>query len=273
MADYIEDSPVTYEIRGQKPYSPKNYNGKFMGKVTIKTALASSLNIPSVKLLAENGVQSMIDLGQAMGITTWEERDRFGLSLALGGGEVKMVDLAQAYSILANLGDKVRVNPILEVRNYLGETVYEKSTESQRVVEPEYSFLINQALSDNLARAPVFGINSKLVIPNKKVAVKTGTTNNLRDNWCIGWTPSALVAVWVGNNDNQPMSWVASGVSGATPIWQKIMTKVLEGREDEDWEVPAGVYRARACGKEDYFVANQESRIKCVGGTPTPTIF
>jgi len=273
MNDYIEDTPVTYEIRGQKPYSPKNYNGKFMGKVTIKTALASSLNIPSVKLLAENGVQSMIDLATDMGITTWEDRNRFGLSLALGGGEVKMIDLAQAYSVFANLGDKVAINPVLEIRNYLGEMVYSKTAEKQRVVEPGYSFLINQALSDNNARSPVFGLNSKLVIKGKTVAVKTGTTNNLRDNWCIGWTPNTLVAVWVGNNGNQPMSWVASGVSGATPIWQNIMSEMLRDKSNEEWRVPEGIYRAKACGREDYFVGGQESRIRCIESTPTPSPF
>lgn len=272
LMDLIEDSPVTYEIRGQKPYTPKNYNGRFMGRVTLKTALASSLNIPSVKLLAENGIQNMIDLASSMGITTWEDRSRFGLSLALGGGEVKMVDLAQAYSIFANLGDKVVINPILQIDNYLGEMIYQKTTESYRIVDPKYAFLINEALSDNMARAPVFGTNSKLVIGGKTVAVKTGTTNNLRDNWCIGWTPNLLTAVWVGNNNNEPMSWVASGVSGATPIWQNMMKNILNDRDNENWVIPTGVYKARACGKEDWFTNGGEARVKCPELLPTPTI-
>ena len=244
-----------------------------MGKVTLKTALASSLNIPSVKLLAQNGIDNMIDLAENMGITTWKDRSRFGLALALGGGEVRMTELANAYSILANLGDKTEISPVLEIRNYLGEVIYRPSGEKKQVVPAKYAFLINDALSDNNARAPVFGTNSKLNIAGKTVAVKTGTTNSLKDNWCIGWTPSILVAAWVGNNDSSPMSWVASGVSGATPIWSRIMTKMLEGKENEKWEIPNGVYKAKACGREEYFVDGNESKIKCpikVDLTPTP---
>lgn len=267
----IDDSPVTYNIKGQKPYTPKNYNGKFMGNVTIRTALGSSLNVPSVKLLAENGVENMISLGEKMGISTWGEKSRFGLSLALGGGEIKMTDLVQAYSVLANLGKKVEINPIVRIENYLGEVIYEKKGEEKNVVEARYAFLINDVLADNEARTPIFGPNSKLVIPGKRVAVKTGTTNNLKDNWCIGWTPSYLVAVWVGNNDGRPMSWVASGVTGATPIWNRTMRSLVDDEEAEDWPIPEGVYRAKACGREDYFVDGGEKKIKCLP-TTTPGI-
>ena len=264
----IADSPVTYYIKGQEPYTPRNYTGKFLGTVTIKTALAASLNVPSVKLLAENGVGKMIDLAEKMGIETWTDRSRYGLSLALGGGEVKMIDMAQAYSVFANLGQKIEINPIKKIENYLGEVVYQKEVEGEMVVAPKYTFLINEALSDDQARAPVFGLNSKLKIGNKKVAVKTGTTNNLKDNWCIGWTPSFLVAVWVGNNDGTPMNWVASGISGATPIWNRMMTKLLEGREEERWQEPEGVYRAKVCGREEYFTDGREKGMGCV---PKPT--
>lgn len=265
----ITDDPVTYLIPGQKPYSPKNYTGKYLGTVTLKTALGSSLNVPSVKLLVTNGVNNMIDLAEQMGITTWKERNRFGYSLALGSGEVKMTELSQAYSIFANLGEKVKVSPILEIKNYLGEVIYKKTTEKTGVILPGEAFLINDALSDNQARTPIFGPNSKLVIPGKTVAVKTGTTNNLKDNWCIGWTPSYLVSVWVGNNDATPMSWVASGVSGATPIWNRIMTNILAGKENEKWEIPSGVDKANICGKDGYFMSGSQINIKC---PPTPTI-
>lgn len=241
LSDSIEDGPVSYEIAGQKNYVPQNYNGKYMGTVSLKTALASSLNIPSVKLLKENGVENMIRLGQKMGINTWQEEERYGLSLALGAGEVKMIEMAGAYNIFANLGEKIEINPVLEVKNYLGEKVYQKEAEKEEVVEAKYCYLINEALSDNDARAPIFGTNSLLKIEGKKVAVKTGTTNNLRDNWCIGWTPSYLVAVWVGNNNNSPMSWVASGVSGATPIWNRIMKELLANKEKEEWAMPEGI--------------------------------
>jgi len=232
---YIEDNPVSYYVPGQKVYSPKNYNGKYMGKVTLRMALASSLNVPSVKLLAENGVNNMIDLAESMGITTWKERDMYGLSLALGSGEVKMTEIAQAYSIFANLGEKVKINPIYKIDNYLGENIYKKEKEIKEIFDPNLALTINNILSDDLARSPIFGLNSKLKIEGKTVAVKTGTTNNLKDNWCIGWTPNYLVAAWVGNNDGTPMSWVASGISGATPIWNKIMTKILSNKIDEQW--------------------------------------
>jgi membrane carboxypeptidase/penicillin-binding protein len=268
----IDDSPITYKIRGQKPYSPQNYNGKYMGRVTLKTALASSLNIPSVKLLDKNGVGEMVKLGREMGITTWEDANRFGLSLALGSGEVKMVDLAGAYSIFANMGDKVELNPIEEIRNFLGQKVYQKRIEPKKVIDPRYAFLINQALSDDQARAPIFGLNSKLKINGKTVAVKTGTTNSLRDNWCIGWTPKYLVVSWVGNNDNSPMSWVASGVSGATPIWNRIIHQMIDPLPDEKWMSPEGVNKAKVCGREEYFVNGTEAEVKCAPtGTLSPT--
>jgi len=233
--DYIDDSPVSYYVPGQKPYTPQNYTGKYLGKVTLRTALASSLNVPSVKLLAENGVNNMIDLAEKMGITTWTDRSRYGLSLALGSGEIKMTELAQAYTIFANSGEKVEINPVYKIDNYLGENIYTKEKETEQIVDPNLALTIDSILSDNNARAPIFGLNSKLKIEGKTVAVKTGTTNNLKDNWCIGWTPNYLVAAWVGNNDATPMSWVASGVSGATPIWNRIMTKILENKIDEQW--------------------------------------
>jgi len=239
----IDDSPISYPSAGlgQKPYTPQNYSGKYLGTVTLKTALASSLNIPSVKLLYANGVENMRNLGILMGITTWNDPSRFGLSLALGANEVKMIDMAGAYATFANLGEKVEINPILRINNYMNEEIYYKNIESKKIFEDDYAYIINWTLSDNLARSPIFGLNSKLKINGKTVAVKTGTTNNLRDNWCIGWTPSYLVAVWVGNNDNSPMSRVASGISGATPIWNRIMTMMLEGKNNEDWKMPSGV--------------------------------
>lgn len=267
----VEDTPVSYPIKGQKPYTPQNYNGKYLGKVTLKTALASSLNIPSVKLLNQNGVENMINLGKKMGINTWEDKNRFGLSLALGSGEVKMTELAQAYSIFANLGNKIEINPILKIDNYLGEEIYKKKTEKEEVVDPKHAFLINSALSDDSARAPIFGLNSKLKIKDKTVAVKTGTTNSLRDNWCIGWTPDYLVATWVGNNDNSPMSWVASGVTGATPIWNKIMSGLIQDKPDNPWATPSGIIKAKKCGKEEYFIQGTEDKVKCFSYKPTPT--
>ncbi|MDD4938030.1 MAG: PBP1A family penicillin-binding protein [Candidatus Shapirobacteria bacterium] len=268
LASIISDSPVTYPSTspGQKPYSPQNYNGKYMGEVTLRTALASSLNIPSVKLLEKNGVSNMIDLAESMGINTWVDRNRFGLSLALGSGEVKMIELAGAYSIFANLGEKIEINPILEIKNYLGENIYKKEIEKKNLIKPEYAYLIDSALSDNQARSPIFGNNSKLVIPKKTVAVKTGTTNNLKDNWCIGWTPSYLTVSWVGNNDSSPMSWVASGISGATPIWNQLTNLILKDKINEEWQIPNGLVKKNICGRTEWVLAGSELKINC----PTP---
>lgn len=273
LSDWIDDAPVTYRIPGQKNYTPQNYNGKYMGRVTLKTALASSLNIPSVKLLESNGVKNMIDLAETMGITTWKDRSRFGLSLALGAGEVKMVDMAQAYSNFANLGNKIKINPIIEIEDYRGENIYTKRVEPQRIFTPELAYLIDMALSDDMARAPIFGTGSKLFIPGKTVAVKTGTTNNLKDNWAIGWTPKYLVAAWVGNNDATPMSWVASGISGATPIWNRGMHLMIDKTEDVPFAVPTGVIKEKVCGKEEWFLAGTEKKIACpTMAKPSPTL-
>lgn len=268
----IDDNPVSYKIAGQKAYTPQNYTGKYLGTVTLKTALASSLNIPSVKLLNENGVENMIDLAEKMGITTWTDRSRFGLSLALGAGEVKMIDIAQAYSIFANLGEKIKINPIISIDNYLDENVYQKKITKEKIAGERESFLINEALSDNQARAPIFGANSLLNVSGHKVAVKTGTTNNLKDNWCIGWTPTYLVAVWVGNNDARPMSWVASGVSGATPIWNRVMKGLISKEKNEIWTTPKGLYQSEICGQKEWYDKGGEKRAKCLSPTATPTI-
>ncbi len=262
LSTIIDDSPTSYYIPGQDVYTPQNYGNKYFGPVTLKTALASSLNIPSVKLLNQNGVENMIDLAESMGINTWKERNRFGLALALGGGEVRMIEMAEAYGVFANLGERVLLNPILEIENYLGEIIYQKQVKKEKVVESKHAYLINSILSDNEARSPVFGLNSQLKIDGKTVAVKTGTTNNLRDNWCIGWTPSFLVSVWVGNNNNEPMNYVASGVSGATPIWNQIMKNLIKNN-NENWPIPEDVYRINVCGKEDFFVDGTERNITC----------
>jgi membrane carboxypeptidase/penicillin-binding protein len=120
-------------------------------------------------------------------------------------------------------------------------------------------------LSDDNARSPVFGLGSKLKIPGKTVAVKTGTTNSLKDNWCIGWTPEVMVAAWVGNNDNSPMSWVASGVSGATPIWNRIMREILPvNTPDVTWKMPEGIYKSNICGTDGIFTDGREKKIECL---------
>ena len=250
----IEDTPITYHVAGSKPYSPQNYDGKFHGKVPLREALASSYNVPAVKLLAQLGVPNLLDKGAQMGITTWEDRNRFGLSLTLGGGEVLMTDMATMYGVFANSGSKVPLNPILQVTNYQGEVLYHNecalagtNCPTQEVLNPGVAYLITHILSDNAARTPAFGPLSTLVIPGQQVAVKTGTTNNLRDNWTIGYSSDRVVAVWVGNNDNTPMSHVASGITGASPIWNKIMRQQLSPENPHVFAKPETVTSVAFC--------------------------
>ncbi|TSC86088.1 MAG: penicillin-binding protein [Microgenomates group bacterium Gr01-1014_16] len=262
-ASTIDDSPITYRVPGSPPYSPVNYDGRYHGRVTLRTALGSSYNIPAVKLLSANGVNNMLDLGRKMGISTWADSSRFGLSLTLGGGEVTILDMAVTYATLANYGNRVDLHPILSVKNSKGRVLEEfKSAPPQPVLDPKIAFLVTDILTDNSARTPAFGPRSLLVIPNNTVAVKTGTTNNLRDNWTLGYTPDRLVAVWVGNNDNTPMSYVASGVTGASPIWNKIMSALLKNSPSTGFPPPSGLARLVTCsGRSDYFLS---------GTTPPP---
>jgi len=277
-ATILSDTPITYQVAGQPPYSPKNYDNRFHGNIPLRIALASSYNVPAVKVLSAFGVDRMIDLGEKMGITTWTDRSRFGLSLTLGGGEVKMIDMAVVYGTLANLGGRVDLNPILEVKNYKGEILQKTPQEikKERVLEPTIDYLLTDILSDNLARTPAFGPNSWLNIKDHPhVAVKTGTTQNLRDNWTIGYTPDFVVAVWVGNNDNSPMSYVASGVTGASPIWNKTMTFLLKDLPDKAFPSPEELIRVEICpltatlscegcgGKWEYFLPGTEPKSHC----------
>jgi 1A family penicillin-binding protein len=227
-------------------YRPKNYDGKDHGPVQLRQALGSSLNIPSVKLLQLVGVKNMLATAYKMGLTTLEPTsanvNRFGLSVTLGGGEVRLIDLAAAYSAFANGGLKVEPTAILKVEDQSGKTLTEfRPVAGKRVLSEGVAFLINDILSDNNARLITFGANSLLKLANFPVAVKTGTTDDQRDNWAIGWTPDRIVGVWVGNNDNSQMKQVASGVSGATPIWRRIMLAVVNSQPVKGWPVPNDV--------------------------------
>lgn len=272
-ATILNDTPVTYKIPNQPSYSPVNYDGKFHGKVPLRYALGNSYNVPAVKTLAEVGVDQMIEQGKRMGIKNWEDKNRYGLSLTLGGGEVTMLDMARVYGTLANRGIKQELNPILEVTDYQGRVLERFSFENGvRAVPEEVAFILTDILSDNQARTIAFGPSSLLNIPGKKVAVKTGTSNDLRDNWAIGFTPSFVVVAWVGNNNNSPMSRVASGVTGATPIWHEIMKSLLEGVGNEELPPPASVTKILCRGRWEYFVKGTEPAGGCPPiSTPPPS--
>jgi membrane peptidoglycan carboxypeptidase len=274
-ASILDDSPITYQIPGSTPYSPVNYDGKFHGKVPLRFAFANSFNVPAVKTLQAVGIPAMVSMAKQMGITTWGDPSDYGLSLTLGAAEVKMTDMATVYGTVANLGKKVTLDPILKVSNFDQSVSYQKQEELPNLVlDPGVAYIISNILADNNARSLEFGLNSPLDIPNHTVSVKTGTSDNKRDNWTIGFTPSDLVAVWVGNNDNSPMSQtLASGITGAAPIWNKIMTLLLGNASSVTEQMPDDVVMKKCQGRNEYFIKGTENTPDCnFVATPSATV-
>lgn len=228
-------------------YTPANYDGKFRGPMQIRFALANSINIPAVKALARVGIKDVMEKAYEMGIENWrptaENLKSVGLSLVLGGRETSLLEEVTAYSVFANKGVKQEPVAILKVTDSKNHKLFEnKKKNGQKVLSEEIAFLISHILLDNNARSEAFGTRSFLNIPGKTVSVKTGTTDQKRDNWTIGYTPSFVVGVWVGNNDNSPMNpAIASGVTGASPIWNRIMRFVLKDKKDEQFSKPDNV--------------------------------
>lgn len=231
---------------GQPPYNPVNYDGEYRGPVQVRYALGNSINVAAVKMLGLVGIRDMLQTAYDLGLTTLPPTDetlkRVGLSIALGGGEVRLLELTGAYSAFMNQGHKVEPMAILKVEDSEGKVLEEHDPEKgRRVISEQQAFLIADILSDNQARIEVFGPNSLLNIPGWDVAVKTGTTNDKRDNWTIGGNQHVVVGVWVGNNDFSPMKQVASGVTGASPIWRSILLEALNGKEKVSFNPPGGI--------------------------------
>ena len=246
----IMDVLTTFPGGADKPeYNPVNYDGKYRGPMQLRFALGNSINIVAVKLLAMVGIKDVLETSYSMGITTLPPTqgtlNRVGLSLTLGGGEVRLLDLTDAYSPFMNKGYKVEPLAILKVEDKDGRVLEEaKPSLGKRVLSEEQAFLIANILSDNLARETIFGLNSLLNISGKQIAVKTGTTNDRRDNWTIGGNSQAVVGVWVGNNDNSQMLNVASGVTGASPIWRRVLLETLAGKSNVSFDIPSGIVSA-----------------------------
>lgn len=239
-------SPSTYvsDIRtcfpngaGQPDYCPINWDEKFWGPMSVRTALSNSRNIPAVKMLQVVGMQNMIDLAHELGITTLNEPERYGLALTLGGGEVRPLDMAQVFATFAALGRRTDLTPILKVEDPEGKVLYDHRPTSKQVIEPEYVYLLNDVLSDPVARRSTFGNSLEI---GRTLATKTGTTNDNKDAWTIGYTPELVSVVWVGNFNNDPMNGIM-GSTGATPIMKGYMTRALTGAPDLDWQRPENV--------------------------------
>jgi 1A family penicillin-binding protein len=258
----ISDTPVSYRINNQI-YKPANYDGRYHGAVSLRTALGSSYNIPAVRTLEKIGINKMIEKGEKMGISTWNRND-LGLSLTLGGGEVRMLDLVKVYGSLANKGVLKDLKVILKISDYKGKNLpLPPQKKDIKAVSEEIAFIISDILSDNTARTPAFGPNSQLSIPGKTVAVKTGTSDLKRDNWTIGYTPTFLAAVWVGNNDNSPMDQrIASGITGATPIWNQIVNYYIHDKNDTPFYKPWGIKTCLVNGRYEYYIKGTQPK-KC----------
>ena len=235
------DAPVTFPGGPEGEYKPVNYDGKYRGPLSLRTALGSSINIVAVKLLKIVGIDNVITTAEKLGITTLNDPRRYGLSLTLGGGEVTLLELTGAYTAFATGGIKKEVTPILEVKDSLGRTLEAyRESDGVRVINEGSAYILNSILSDDGARSLVFGSGSLLSIPN--VAVKTGTTDDKKDNWTIGYSTSVTIGVWVGNNDNTPMDpKLASGITGAAPIWRRAVLEALKTRKTEIFRRPESI--------------------------------
>ncbi len=230
------DASQTQDAFGSKCYNPQDYDGQYRGPVSLRSALSQSLNIPAVELLYLTGLTDSLKTAHDMGITTLNDPTSYGLSLVLGGGEVNLLDMTSAYGVFATEGEKVSPVSILKIEDNSGSIIEQNSKQPTKVLDTQVARLVNDVLSDNDARSPIFGVNNPLHFNNYQVAAKTGTTQYLNDGWTMGYSPFAAVGVWVGNNDNS--STTNAGVGLAAPIWHKIMEKLLTTHPVENFIPP-----------------------------------
>jgi 1A family penicillin-binding protein len=246
-------------------YKPNNFDFRFRGKISVRNALPQSLNIPAVEVMQKLGVDEAVKKAREMGLSTIKEDGDYGLALALGAAEVKPLEMTNAYAAFADGGRQHDTYLIDTIQNKYGETIFRHESKSKRVQSSEASFIISDILSDNAARAPTFG--SRLNIPGRKVAVKTGSTDDNRDAWTVGYTPSVAVGVWVGNNENEVMTSGGSAMAG--PIWSQSIQAFLKDVPAESFIQPGTVVRSPACtagggSYEEYFMPGTVPSQTCV---------
>lgn len=228
-----------YEEKDEECYHPENFDGRFRGPVTLREGLAQSINIPSVKVLYLAGEEEVLNIAHQFGITTLKESGRYGLSLVLGGGEVKLIDLVGAYSVFSQDGIKHQQSIVLKVEDNQNNILEEYTDQPEQIIAPQYTRLINDILSDKESRQPLFSSSINLTtLPNQEVALKTGTTNDYRDAWAIGYTPSLAVGVWAGNNDNAPMQKQGGSILAAVPIWHAFISEAVKNMPIETFNRP-----------------------------------
>ncbi len=245
-ATSILDVSTTFITHDGTPYTPINYDSREHGPVSVREALGSSLNIPAVKTLQEVGIENTINLAHRLGITSLSDAGGYDLSLALGGGQISLLQLSTAYAALANKGYYTGNTSILDIHDADGNLLYTQAgNPALQIFDPRVAWLISDILSDDSARSIGFGPNSTLKL-DRTAAVKTGTTTNFHDNWTIGYTPDLLVGVWVGNSGYEAMHNV-TGLTGAAPIWHEVMRKLLQGQPDHPFERPTGLTQVEVC--------------------------
>jgi len=248
MTSPIRDQPMTFPLGGGtdglKPYAPQNYDQKFHGTLPLKVAMGNSLNIPAIKVELITGIPAVLDTARRMGVTSLNQADsNYGTSLTLGGYGVSPLDMVTGASTLADMGLRHRPAPILHIQDGLGQTKfnYDPTKNEFRAVSQQVSYIIGSIMSDDRNRCMEFGCGGDLTLPGRHVAAKTGTTQDFRDNWTVGFTPSLAAAVWVGNPDYHPLAHNSTGIVGAAPIWHKFMMQALAQHPDEWYAKPAGV--------------------------------
>ncbi len=266
-ATVLHDKPTTFANN----YRPQNYDRHFRGNVLVRRALANSLNVPAVEVMTMLDLEHVLQRAKDFGITTLGKPVNYGPSLVLGTGEVKLTEMTQVYAMFANNGKRNEVTAIQSIIDKVGKPIYTYTPKNEQVLSPQVSFLISSILSDNNVRAEVFG-NSLTI--SRTAAVKTGTTENYRDAWTIGYTPQLAVGVWVGNNDGASMDQIA-GSLGAAPIWRRLMEEYHREKPELAFEPPADVVALSVCsyngllarsdstGSTEYFLAGTQPTRRC----------
>ncbi len=285
-ATQVDDQPLRIQMPNGEVYAPKNYDLKFRGPVLLRRALANSLNIPAVKVLQHAGINETLDMAHNLGIRppSLTETGRYGPSLVLGGGEVRPLDMAAVYATFANDGKAVNPYAIKKVRNRFGEDITKpRSKTIRQALDPGIAYMITNILSDTEARKEEFGAINPLAL-SRPAAAKTGTTNDFRDNWTVGYTPELATAVWVGNNDHSAM-YNVDGITGAAPIWHDYMEMMLSGTPVSQFKIPANVVTIKVCSADggladandaraisEVFLAGSQPTKPCGQVRPRPTI-
>lgn len=269
-ATILHDVPTTFPVN----YSPVDYDRSFRGPVTVRRALSNSLNVPAVEVMQKVGLNDTLEAAKRLGVTTLNGQTQYGLSLVLGAGEVKLIDLTNVYSTFAGQGTRPTPRTIISIENKDGKRIYSSKVQTQEVLSPDAAFLISSILSDKKSRSEIFG---NLLDTPHSAAVKTGTAEDYKDALTVGYTPNLVVGVWVGNNNNEAMDSVA-GSLGAAPIWKDIMEYKLKGHADEPFIKPLTVVTASVCQTSangtstEFFINGTQPNADCRWFIPRPTV-